>query len=483
MERLSYECHLTGQIPAAISARRGALAEYRSGGDQLREGDTHRWLSRLAYFHTDNPTAETEALLAIDLLEPLPPGPELAMAYSNLAQLGMLSYDRARAVSWGGRAIELAGRLGETEILVHALNNVGTVEMLAGEAAGRAKLDESLALALSQGLEEHAARAYTNLSSVGIELHQYTLAEPYLRAGLEYCREHDLDSWLLYMGGWHARSELDQGRWDLAAKTATALLERPLIGKLNRITPLTVLGRLRARRGDLDPWEQLDEALRIAVRTGELQRLGPVAAARAEARWLAGQDEAVAGETEAALALALARADGWLTGELVAWRHRAGLADRVPSGALAEPFRLQWQGDAQAAADAWEELGCPYDAALALAGSSSEAALRQSLTGFRRLGARSAASRVARLLRERGVRDIEAGPRATTRRNPSGLTTREVQVLELVADGLRNAEIAARLFLAEKTVDHHVSAVLRKLGARSRGEAAAQAVRAGIIDR
>jgi DNA-binding NarL/FixJ family response regulator len=87
---------------------------------------------------------------------------------------------------------------------------------------------------------------------------------------------------------------------------------------------------------------------------------------------------------------------------------------------------------------------------------------------------------VARVLRERGVRDVAHGPRSATRRNPAGLTPRELEVLGLVADGLRNAEIAERLFLSEKTVGHHVSAILRKLGARTRAEATSHFARLGL---
>jgi len=481
-DRLSYECYLTGQITAAIDARRGALEDHHAAGDLLREGDAHRWLSRLAWFNADNPAAETEALLAVDLLERLPPGPELAMAYSNLGQLGMLTRDWERAVTWGRRAIELAERLGETEILAHALNNVGTAEVENGSDEGWAQLGKSLELALGHGLQEHAARAYTNLASAGVELHEYALAESYLDAGIEYCRDHDLDTWLLYMSGWKARAELEQGRWDAAQETVATVLDHPRVSGMTRIPPLTVLGQLRARRGDPDPLVALDEALQLAEQTGELQRLGPVAAARAEARWLAAEDGSVAGETDVALAMAVALADPWLTGELEAWRRRAGIPPGRAASATAEPYRLQRQGDWRGAARRWAELGCPYEAALARTDSGDEAQMREGLAQLRQLGAWPAARRVARELRQRGVLDVGVGPRSATRRNPAGLTPREVQVLGLIADGLRNSEIAARLFLSEKTVDHHVSSVLRKLGVQTRGQAAEHAVGEGIIE-
>jgi tetratricopeptide (TPR) repeat protein len=199
LERRSYECYLTDFIEDAVQARRGALAEHRAARDRVREGDTHRWLSRLAWFSGDNRTAEREAAMAIELLEPLGPGRELAMAYSNVAQLRMLSSDLAGAKAWGERAIELAEDLGETATLVHALNNVGTAQLLGGAAEGRAALERSLALALDAGLEEHVARAYTNLGAVYVEMHEHARADAYLDAGLAYCTERDLDSWFTYM--------------------------------------------------------------------------------------------------------------------------------------------------------------------------------------------------------------------------------------------------------------------------------------------
>jgi len=285
------------------------------------------------------------------------------------------------------------------------------------------------------------------------------------------------------MSAWKARADLEQGRWDLAAGAATFVLEQPNVAGPSRIAALAVLGGLRARRGDPDAWPLLDEALGLAERTGELQRLAPVAIARAEARWLAGQDEAINTETEAAMALALAQADGWRAGQLAVWRHRAGITDDLAGDQIAEPFRLERQGDGPGAVQLWLTLGRPYEAALALAGSDSQSAIQQGMDQLRELGAWAAVSRVARQLRQRGVRGIASGPRSATRRNPAGLTARELEVLELLAEGLRNSDIATRLFLSEKTVVHHVSSIMRKLNASTRGQAADQAIRTGIIQR
>jgi DNA-binding CsgD family transcriptional regulator len=483
LERRSYECYLTGAIEESLEARREAMAEYQSRSDRLREGDAHRWLSRLSWIAGRNRDAEAHAVRAVELLQGPPPGRELAMAYSNMAQLRMLADDLQGTRVWGARAIGLAEAIQETEILVHALTNVGTAESRAGEPAGTEKLERGLRMALAAGLEEHVARAYTNLSCMEIIARDYAAADRHLTAGIAYCQDRDLDSWRMYMSGWQTRFQLEQCRWDDANALATVVATRPGVAAPSRLTPLVVIGRLRARRGDPDPWEQLDEAAALAEEIGEPQRLLPVAAARAEARWLAGETALIAGETDNALEQA---GRGRLVGELaeiLLWRRRAGLENPPPPAGLAEPFGLELAGEYERAAQAWAALGCRYEAALALLQSSEPAHLRDSLAELEQLGARRAASHAARLLRRRGVRDLPRGPRASTRSNPRGLSDRELEVLGLVADGMRNAQIAERLVISRKTVDHHVSAILGKLLVSSRTEAVAAASRLGILER
>jgi DNA-binding NarL/FixJ family response regulator len=145
------------------------------------------------------------------------------------------------------------------------------------------------------------------------------------------------------------------------------------------------------------------------------------------------------------------------------------------------PFRLLLDGDPRAAAQRWAELGSPYDQALALVDAGEPADVFAALEVLDRLGADAVAAKVRRDLRVRGVTGVPSRPRATTRAHPAGLTERQVDVLRLVAEGLTNAEIAARLFISEKTADHHVSAVLGKLDVRTRREAAAAARARGLV--
>jgi DNA-binding CsgD family transcriptional regulator len=479
LERRSYECYLIDQSDEAVSALRKALDCHRKVGDLRSEGAALCALSRRLWCAGGNAEATCIAREAVSLLERLPPGRELAMAYSTVSSDYMNAEDAEEAIFWGTQALGLAERLDDTETLVHALNNIGTIESLRGLPEGIEKLERSLRLAQQAGLEEHVGRAFIHLAWVFARTRRYDLADR-VDAGIEYCSEHGLDLWWLYVLAYRARADLDRGRWAEAAEATSFVLRHPRSALLLRILALAVLGLVRARRGDPGYRRLLDEALELARLAGDLQHVAPVAVARAEVAWLEGDRAAVAKETEPLLELALRAEASWVTGELAFWRWQAGVREEIPTGA-AEPYALQMQGDWKRAAELWTKIGCPYESALALAQAGDDETLRRALDELQALGARPAATIVARRLRERGARGLPRGPRSATRKNSANLTPRELGVLELVAQGLPNAEIAKRLFLAEKTVDHHVSAILRKLAVRTRAQASADAVRLGLI--
>ncbi len=466
LDAWSYEVHLSGRIAEAVHAREEALALWRQTGDRLREGDALRWLSRLAWFEGRREDAATCAAEAIRILEPLGPAHELAMAYSTRAQLHILAEERQLSSEWSDRAVAMAEALNDPDALVHALTNAACLE------PGSARESQARAVRLAQehGLHEHALRAFTWLISDAITEQDYTLAGGFLTDAIEYAEARDIDAFSYYLRGWRARMYLEQGRLRDAEAEAADVLRHENTSTVVRLPSLAALGAARTRLGVAGAQEVLDEALARAVATGELQRIAPVAAARAEAAWLAGDHVRVRTEVMRAWPLALQAQSHWDIARLAAWLRRAGALDAPPT-APPGPFAHEFAGLWREAADAWRQLGCPYERALALA-EGDEPAQRTALAILDDLEARPAAALVRSRLMRRGARGLPRGPRRSTRANPANLTNRQMDVLALLAEGLSNREIGRRLYLSTRTVDHHVSALLRKLNAGSRAGAA-----------
>lgn len=476
-ERRSFECYLTDQQQDAISTLEQALECYRAAHDRRGEGLALCRLSRRRWCAGDTSGAETAALAGVSVLEGLGGDEDLAYACAVASSAFMNREAAEPAFYWGTRALELLDQALPSETLVFVLNNLGTMKLLLGDRAGVADLERSISLATLAGLEDHVARGYLHLGWAAGRARDFELVDR-LGEGVEYALEHGLELWRLYLITYRARAALDRGRWAEAADGVSVVLRQPQSAPLLRVLALTILGVVRARRGDPDTDAVLDEAAALAAGR-HLQHLAPVAIARAEVAAYAGDAARAAAASDDVLAVAQDSNAAWVVGELAYWRRRAGIVERVPER-IPAPFALHLEGDFAASAERWRELGCPYEAALALAETPDGAAVRAALDELRALGAAPAAELVARRLRERGERGVARGPRPATRGNPRGLTMRELEVLDLVAAGLRNSEIAERLFLSARTVDHHVSAILRKLEVRTRAQASSEAVRLGV---
>ena len=240
----------------------------------------------------------------------------------------------------------------------------------------------------------------------------------------------------------------------------------------HRLLPLISAALIRARRGEQPVAELLDEAL-AAAEPDDLFRLGAVWAARAEAAFLAGDDDTARAEAQAGLAVAPEHADPWLVGHLQRWVYLTGDPAQPITGDPVTPYHLEIRGDWQAAVDAWSRLGCPYDAAIAALGGDIDA-VQAALDTFRRLGARTAARRAQKRLAQLRGRHPDLR-RKDTSADPHGLTQRERDVLELLAAGHSDAAIATALHISPKTANSHVCAIMAKLGVHKRTHAAAYA--------
>jgi len=404
----------------------------------------------------------------------------------------MFEHESASAVVDGQRAIALAREFSDVSSLLHAYNVVGSSQLQLGETgAGRRNLLYSLRLGKRLGCENHVALAYSNLGSGLGEMYRFDEAEGFLRDGIAYALLLDLDFQRNYMDSWLAMTQMFRGDWNGAAETAAGVLRRSGAAAITRIMALLALGRVRARRGDPDAWTVLDEARDLASPTGTLQRIGPMHAARAEAAYLAGDPKRASLEAVSAYELAIERRHRWHVGELSYWQrvaaHAVGAAESRSGespdhlGLMAEPYALEATGNWAAAAAAWEEFGCPYEAARALSAAEDEEPLERARATFERLGAAPALASVEAKMRALGHR-VPRGPSPTTAANPANLTRREAQILKLLAEGKTNQEIAGDLFRSVRTVDHHVSAILAKLEASNRVEAARRAVELGLLE-
>ena len=475
----SAECNTANLIATSLESANRALALYRELDDGAAQASALLLLARGDWKLGRREPAEAHVADAITLLEKLPESRDLAMAYSVRSQLAMTSHQLDDALGYARRALELAARFDDHEVRTHALNNMGSALVNIGDDSGAEKLEASLAVALEHNLQAHAGRTYSNIVSNAVRQHRTELAMRYISEGTEYVDVHDLQDSVVYIRAHAALFELDCGRWEKAVQLAAELAEHPSLAIPPRIPTLVVLATVRARRGDPGVDALIDEAMELALPTGELQRIGQVAAIRAEVAWYRGEVEGMAKAAAIGLKAAAGRRDPWLVGPIAYWAHRAAPHMQLPDN-LAEPYALMIEGDWEAAAAAWNALAMPYERAMALA-DGPEVALRESLNVLEELGAGPLQAIVRQRLRDLGVRGLPRGPRASTRANPAGLTSREVQVLNLLVHGHTNSELASRLHVSPKTVDHHVSAILEKLQVRSRTEAVAAAFGLGIV--
>ncbi len=354
LESRAYQCYLTDRMKEAIDACSAARDLFHELGDRRREGDCLRWLSRMCWYSVRTQDAQRYAAMAVETLEALPAGPELAMAWSNRSQVHMCAGEAAEATLWGERALALARERGFAETEAHALNNLGCARIQRGDERGWELVEESLRVSIEHGFQEHAARAFSNLGSLSVEERRHEAAARWLREGIEYASERDLGTVGRCSLVWQTRLHVVVGQWSEAADNATLVIDDPASSEMARLVAFTSLGLVRARRGDAGAWAALDEALVLACQTSEAERLVAVAAARAELAWLEGDATRARAEVADTLELAL-RLDSSLVRrraggmELAGWRPAARGEDAASHRPPARGRLARSRGAARAA--------------------------------------------------------------------------------------------------------------------------------------
>jgi DNA-binding CsgD family transcriptional regulator len=469
---LSYELGQIDHIAEAREEATKAVEHYRNTDRPQRLARALDRLSVARWGTNDIPGARAAVDEAIAILEPLGPSRDLAYSHYLSAHHHMLARQAPESRAAVARSRSTAELSGSDDVLWMARMMEGTIEVVLGDAEQGAAILAGLAEeAEKEGDRKRRSTALAMLGSGGGEARLYDAALPAIAAEIELGVALDYDYSVAYMRAWHARIDFEQGRWDQATRYAE-LVDQTAVHRegIAMATAGGALGRVMVRRGDPEAVGVLEP---IVGRQSEfeLQHVWSPIAGLAEYHWLGGRIEQMKLVLEDGYRRALDTDSAWARGELGFWMWRAGAIDGPPENA-ADPFALQMKGQWREAADAWREVGCPYEVALALMEGDAEAVL-EAVSIFDQLGARPASGMARSRLRELGVERIPRGPTAGTRSNPAGLTARQVEVLELMGKGLSNTEIAESLYISPKTVEHHVSAILSKLGVNSRARAIA----------
>jgi predicted ATPase/DNA-binding CsgD family transcriptional regulator len=475
LEELAGVAYVVGRLEDAFQAIERAIAVLRALGDEVGVGRCTKVLSRFHWFAGDGEASRAKAREAIEILEPLGESVELAGAYSGLSQLAMLAEDVDQALAWGEKALELAIRLGDERTRAHALVNIGAAKIQMDHRETAALLDTH-ALADAAENRHEATRALGNLAYSLMAWVRPVAARQYAEQALAYAEQHEVHTLSPYMTTIIAWLQLRAGEWDEAERVARKEIEQEI--SVAQLLAKTVLTELAVRRGDPDASARLADLAEQADRTGELQRISPVW--ELEIEWALTSGAPISTE-RIGQAVDDIRCQGRLALRVAAWAVLAGLdvgLEETASTPHAAMLRRDWKG----AADAFGDVGWTYDRALMLSLLDDEESLVESIEIARGLGAEPLTRRVALRMRELGM-SVPQGPRETTRANPAGLTARQLEVLSLLAVGLTNAEIADKLVVSPRTAEHHVAAVLTKLGAGSRRDAARRAAELGLAAR
>ena len=382
-----------------------------------------------------------------------------------------------RAIELADRALEMVEETGDELTLIYALNTKGTATYSRGDPDGFQLLEEALRRAQQGGYRFEETHALVNMLSAAAERRELELASDLARRAIDTATGYEIRAFEIFVRVTYAEVLAWKGEW-VAAEDLSAQVLGSHRNSLSELIAGRVLGRLQARRGRPEAQDTLDRTWSLVEVNAEMSNLLPTAAALAECMWLTGEvDPDRIARFREVLDEGLRLDHTWAGGDLALWLWKLGELSATPEG-VAEPYRLVMEGKPAEAATILEAKGIPYQRALALMHGDQTAQL-EALEVLETLGATAVADKLRQSLRNQGV----TVPRRKTQRTGLGvrLTARQVEVLSLLAEGLSNVDIADRLFLSPRTVEHHVAAVMSKLNASTRDQAVATAAEQGLL--
>jgi len=484
LEAVATEYYLIDRLEDAIAASARAMRVREEARDRVGVAANHHALAVYHWYNAERQQADEHVEAAVDVLAGTDEPAEedrsvLGHAFATRAFLSLYAGDIDAAHEHIARARSEVAATEEPSIGVRVTLIDGLLGVVEGDAASRTKVVDVLRR-VGDDYDEIYSSGYSNLSFFDVEQRRFGDAAALLDRSIAISVERDLPICRVWQVGTRARLKLLTGDWDGALNDADEVLTARS-APLARFWPhleRAIVG-LR-RRGD--PGHELDAAWSLAHRYGERLRWLHAAAVVAERAWLTGQHDERLDECHAVLAEPPSAGLEWARGELAVWLHRLAGGVRPPPTGIAEPYERELVGDVAGAAAAWESLGAPFEQAMALAQTHDPDLARVAVDTLDRLGARAVAAKVRHLLRAEGIESPPPRSRAATRAHPAGLTARQQEVLRLMSNGLTNAELGVALYISAKTVDHHVSAILTKLGVASRREAVRAARSMGLLD-
>lgn len=478
-ESWAYEAGIAMRIDdEVIEARRHAITLWRALDRSDKVGENLRSLSRLHWYRGEAAEANHFANSAINVLENSPPSSERAMAYSLRSQLDMLNDRMSEAINWGEKALELEQQFPNIEVRIHALNNLGSAEVLRGLVSGEEKLQQSMQLAIDHDFHEHAARAYTNLSDYAVRYKKLNFAEKIIGDGIAFDTQHDLDSWTYYLVGIQAQLRMEQGRLTDAETISLGVLGLDKLTMLMQLPALIVLARTQMRLNNSEYEVRLRQSLNNAFEIDEYQYIIPARFGAVEAAWLNDKQDAAYQHLKLISELDDTALDHWRAGELNVWIKRFGFELKKNSSfILPKPYELELAGQHLEAAEEWMSLGMPFNAAFSLSQVNADQAakaLPKAYKIFDSIEAKAMLPLIRNKAKALGLLSKlprpRRGPYKMSRQHPIGLTKREQEVLKLLIEGASNAEISEQLSRSQRTIENHVSSILGKMNVSNRLE-------------